>query len=102
MNLKIHGGTPRHAGPSLCHQCKFATVVRGERTNEEILRCGMLRERVTFRVTSCTSFLDQHHPSVYEMEEIAWVLRTDATRKRVGFVHAKKLPWNERHVIDDE
>jgi len=36
------------------------------------------------------------------MEDIAWVLRTDAKRQRVGFVHAKELRPKERYVISDE
>jgi hypothetical protein len=34
------------------------------------------------------------------MEEIAWVLRTDAHRKVIGFVHAGDLKPLERFVLD--
>jgi hypothetical protein len=35
------------------------------------------------------------------MEEIAWVLRSDPRRKTIGFVEARNLKDDERHVLDD-
>jgi hypothetical protein len=34
------------------------------------------------------------------MEEVAWVLRSDTKRKKVGFVEARKLSDDERHVLE--
>jgi hypothetical protein len=50
----------------------------------------------------CTDYVHSTHPSVHEMEEIAWILRTDPRKRKVGFVQAKTLPYAERHVLDDE
>lgn len=36
------------------------------------------------------------------MEEIAWVLRTNPVRNRVGFVQARQLKESERHVLDED
>jgi hypothetical protein len=36
------------------------------------------------------------------MEEIAWVLRTDANRNQIGFVRASKLRERERHVLVED
>jgi hypothetical protein len=36
------------------------------------------------------------------MESIAWVLRTDASRKRIGFVRARDLKPADRFVLPDE
>ena len=55
-----------------------------------------------FRSRSGTGFVERQHPTIREMEDIAWVLRTDAKRQRVGFVHAKELRPKERYVIIDE
>jgi hypothetical protein len=33
------------------------------------------------------------------MEEIAWILRTDAQRKQVGFVRAQEMKPEERYVL---
>jgi hypothetical protein len=36
------------------------------------------------------------------MEDIAWVLRSDANRNQIGFVHARDLKPRERVWIDEE
>jgi hypothetical protein len=47
---------------------------------------------------------DRRHPSIREMEDLAWILRTDATRKQIGFIQARKLEPKDRYVLpcDDE
>jgi hypothetical protein len=57
---------------------------------------------MTFPVTYCTSYSDRRQPSVREMEEIAWILRSDPKRKEIGFVHASKLGSRNRHVVSDD
>ena len=104
MRIKIHGGTAHEGQAPLCHTCRHARVVRGTRLRDEIIECGVLasNNRVTFPVTFCTSYVDRQHPSLREMEEIAWVLRTDARRNQVGFVHAQKLSMRDRYVLDED
>jgi hypothetical protein len=36
------------------------------------------------------------------MEDIAWVLRTDARRRQIGFVRAKDLKVVDRHILIDD
>jgi hypothetical protein len=36
------------------------------------------------------------------MEDIAFVLRSNAGSKPAGFVHPSRLPWSERHVLDED
>jgi hypothetical protein len=36
------------------------------------------------------------------MEEIAWVLRSDAKTKQIGFVPARKLKPEDRYVLPGE
>jgi len=47
-------------------------------------------------VISCSGYSDRRQPSLREMEEMAWVLRTDARRNRIGFVQARDLKPQER------
>ena len=80
MRLKIRGGTANHTEPSLCLTCRFATIVKGRTLRDEIVECAQLscgRRRITFAVTACSDYSDKRLPSVREMEEIAWVLRSD-------------------------
>ncbi len=105
MKIKIRGGTVQHGATSLCVTCRHATVVRGTSLRHEFVDCGRLygdRGRITFPVTSCTGYADSRLPSIREMEEIAWVLRTDTKRKTIGFVQAKQLKVSDRHVLDDD
>jgi hypothetical protein len=105
MRIKIHGGTVRHTQRSLCTTCRYATIVRGHRLDDEIVECAQLsseHNRVRFPVASCSGYLDRSHPSLREMEDAAWILRTDAKRKRIGFVQARELKPSERLVLPDE
>lgn len=88
MILKVHGGTAPGTSDSLCHTCRRATVVRGARLSEEVIECGWLDKhtRITFAVKSCSKYSDATIPSLDDMEDIAWVLRTDPKRNQIGFV----------------
>jgi len=107
MRLKIRGGTVQHGEPSLCLTCRHATIVKGQSLREEIVQCDRLsagHDLIRFPVTSCTGYSDRRHPSLREMEDIAWILRTDAKRKRIGFIQARQLEPKDRYVLptDDD
>lgn len=105
MRIKIRGGTVDHGQQSLCATCRYATVVKGARLRDEIVECARLSEghnRIRFPVISCTGYVHRTHPSIHEMEEIAWILRTDAARKRIGFVQARDLKPRERYVLRED
>jgi hypothetical protein len=101
MQLKIHGGTATHGDPPLCQTCRFATIIRGPRIRDEIVECGRLSDhaRVTFRVATCSGYADRRLASIREMEEIAWVLRSDPRRNQAGFVPARKLKPEDRYIL---
>jgi hypothetical protein len=103
MRLKIQGGTAEHGGPPLCHTCRYATLIKGTRLRDEIVECGRLSERgrIRFAVTSCSGYSDKRQTSLRDMEEIAWVLRSDARRKQIGFVPARQLKPRDRYVLED-
>jgi hypothetical protein len=105
MRIKIHGGTARDDEPSLCLTCRHATIIRGKNLRDEIIECGLLfREdsRMTFPVTSCSGYSDRRQPTLRQMEEIAWVLRTDRGKRPIGFVPARELRPKERYVLDED
>ena len=105
MHIKIRGGTVREGQQALCATCRFATIVRGPRLRDEIVECGQLtsdHNLIPFPVTSCTGYLDRTHPSIREMEDMAWVLRTDAQRRRIGFVQARELKPKDRYVLRED
>ena len=104
MRVTIQGGTVRHGDPSLCDTCRFATIIRGQRPDDEIVDCSRLsgRGRVTFAMTSCSAYADRRRASVYEMEEIAWILRSDPRRNTIGFVRARELRPRLRHILSGD
>jgi hypothetical protein len=104
MRVKIHGGTANHGAPSLCQTCRWATIIRGPRLNNEIVECSQLAftaRRITFPVLHCSDYSDRRLPHLREMEEIAWILRTDTLRKHVGFVRSCDLDDKDRFVLED-
>ena len=104
MKVRIRGGTVNHGEPSLCLTCRYATIVKGRALGDEIVSCGQLRlagPRIPFPVSSCTSYSDARQPTLWQMEEIAWVLRSNPKRNTVGFVEARRLKDDDRHVLED-
>jgi hypothetical protein len=72
---------------------------------DEIVECAALsyqRNRITFPVRSCSDYVSRPHPSLREMEETAWILRTDAKRARVGFAPSKDLKPKDRFVLEED
>ena len=105
MRIKVHGGTADHGQRSLCESCRFATVIRGVKLGDEIVECNQLsyrNQRVPFPVTSCSRFADRTRASLREMEDIAWVLRSDPHRNQVGFIKSSKLTDEERYVLEED
>lgn len=105
MHIKIQGGTVQNGQSSLWQPCRHATVVRGSRLHDEIVECAVLRYshgRIVFPVTSCTDYVNRQHPGLHEMEDAAWILRTDARRTRIGFVPAKDLKLKDRYVLSQD
>jgi len=80
-------------------------VIRGRKLGDEIVECSQLsyrNQRVPFPVTSCSRHLGYPQPTVRELEEIAWVLKSDPRRSQVGFVHSSKLTDDERYVLEED
>jgi hypothetical protein len=102
MTIKIHGGTARDGEPALCLSCRYASIVFGTSTRDTLIRCSRVEAPIAFKVTSCTEYLSRQHPSLYHMEDIAWILRTDTKRKQVGFVRSQDLTPRERLFVEDE
>ena len=102
MKIKIRGGTAQESDPSLCLSCRYSTIVQGLSSRDQIVECRQLEARVTFKVSSCSEYVNHQHPSLWHMEDIAWVLRTDARRHQIGFVRSKVLKFPDRHVFDED
>lgn len=105
MRVKITGGTATLGEPSLCLSCRYSTIVRGPSLGDEIIECAQLSSdgtRITFPVTFCSVYVNRTHPSLREMEEVAWVWRSGGKRRQMGFVRARDLRARDRFVLPDE
>ena len=104
MRIKVRGGTVAHDQRSLCETCRWSTIIRGVRLQDEIVECSQLygrNQRVLFPVTSCSRHVDRNHPTIREMEDMAWLLRSDPHRK-LGFVHSSRVTDDERYVVEED
>ncbi|HJZ63941.1 MAG TPA: hypothetical protein VKD70_06465 [Candidatus Acidoferrum sp.] len=87
VTIKVKGGTPQ-SNNTLCRTCTYGHVIKGFRATEEEVFCRYfyLEREIHFAVSECTFYEDRRLASKREMEEIAWILRTDMPRRRVGFI----------------
>lgn len=102
VTIKVKGGTPQ-GSDTLCRTCSYGHIIKGFRATEEEVFCRYfyLEREIHFPVSECTFYEDRRLASKREMEEIAWILRTDMPRRRVGFISPKQLrtsrSWRSKH-----
>ena len=105
MTIKIRDGTSPQTGRSLCETCRNATITRGRRLEEEIVRCEaqpMTAVFITFKVTECSGYVDTRLPTFSQLVEQAWILKPTSGRRPAGFVRSSDLRADElRELIDD-
>ena len=67
----------------------------GARLGDEVVGCGLLELSKSADPVPRDLVLGVRSiartPSLYQMEEIAWVLRSSPSGKKIGFVEARKL-----------
>jgi hypothetical protein len=51
--------------------------------------------RVTFKVSSCSAYMDERHPTFMEMMEEAWILQPGSKKRPAGFIRANELRHEE-------
>jgi hypothetical protein len=98
MLVKVYGGTTVGEGESLCDTCRHSKIMRGRRLEEEIVFCNALcmqTIRITFKVITCTDYIDDREPSYHELMEKAWILRPPSKRRAAGFVRSADLRGDE-------
>jgi len=94
MHIKVHRGTPRDDGDSLCYTCRFSRVIRGRSLDEEIVICDashLTQMQITFKVTSCTDYCDNRVPAYGELVQQAWILQPGSRKRPAGFVRGSDL-----------
>ena len=68
MLIKVYDGTISNGGRSLCETCRNATITRGAKLEDEIVRCEAQPMTtpvlIRFKVTECSAYLDARLPTV--------------------------------------
>lgn len=98
MLIKVYGGTASQQVDSLCDTCRHSKIIRGRRLEEEVVFCSAIAMepvKITFKVTTCTDYLDGREPTYHELLEKAWILRPRTKRRAAGFVRAADLTAEE-------
>ena len=90
MNIKVFQGTRSVDAPRLCDSCSNGVVLRGPADSEEFVYCSLVEKPISIRVTECSRYADRSQAPLWVMQEIAWVLHTDAKREKMGFLSAKE------------
>jgi hypothetical protein len=98
MHFKVHNGTVANSDDNLCVSCRHSTIIRGRTLDEEIVQCQAMTLksiRVTFKVTSCSSYSDTRLPTYLQMMEDAWILQPGSKRRPAGFIRGSDLREQE-------
>jgi hypothetical protein len=99
MKLKVLHGTRSSHAPRLCDTCHSGVVRRGASDSDEHIHCRMTEGEIRTYVVECSTYSDRTQPSLWDMQQIAWVLRTDSKRQKIGFVRAKE--WQRLHEDEE-
>lgn len=84
MKIKVTGGT-RQSGTNLCVTCHNGRIRYGDRQDQVYVSCSAM-EDPKYPIRECSEYLNRDMPQLNEMKSIAWVLRTDTARQKIGFV----------------
>ena len=88
--LKVEDGTTM-SGDSPCKTCRYGVKIRGVGnqlirgcSNYAIASDGM--KILPFEVAECNQYINKCVPTLAEMEELAWIVKTDAKKNGIGFM----------------
>ena len=103
----VRGGTI--GGIPLCRTCRNATYIQGAAESQRLLMCGEFsgyddKKPMPFEAYECSVYEDKRLPSKRDLEDTAWILRTNPKQKgTLGFFSPQQLRELRREkLIDDE
>ena len=99
MRFQIKGYKTLAAGEDLCKTCTFSTCATFD-DNTRAVYCSQLDTRLSKRVSECNRYKKKGEPTVWDMKEIAWVLRTEKSGRAIGFARPRDLRDKERDDLE--
>lgn len=101
VRVRVTDGTRSDAQPCLCRTCAYATVMRGAADSAEDIYCSSVGNRkLSMRVVDCSDYRNKSTPSLSTLYQTAWILESDKTQKKMGFVPYKQ--WRKTNQDDDD
>jgi hypothetical protein len=73
---------------SLCSSCRWGLVLVTDLGRQQT-RCGCFEaghKLIEVHVVKCSQYDDKAAPQMYQLEEIAWKVKTDKQGQSIGFV----------------
>lgn len=94
--IKVLDGTPVSSDKSLCHSCGSASIAKGEKRDQEIIKCRQLEQVITFKVVECNDYHHKDEVSLWQMEKIAWHI-SPSNSGRIGYKTPDKIEDEDKH-----
>jgi hypothetical protein len=85
----VLGGTS--FGEPLCRTCRSAQFIQGRSLSSSILRCHNFNRDLQFEAMECSAYDDKRIPSLWDMEQLAWVFKTDVKTRQIGFKSPEEI-----------
>src|SRR5574340_153016 len=85
IQLRVEGGT-RSDEKHLCRTCRHGVIVKGGAESQETTWCQQMGRFIKVKTAECNRYLDATAMTVYEMEQIAWLLVTKKAGRQIGFL----------------
>lgn len=90
IHLKVQKGTVNSNTEDLCTTCHHAVRIQYD-LGEARVHCSQIEGWTQgHKVVECSGYADKRLPSLSIMNRMAWVLRTDGSKKNIGFVPSKE------------
>lgn len=90
--LNVVQGTVNESKPSLCRTCRNLSSMNGPAESQRVFWCARFG-KLHFEAYHCSSYADKRTPSLQDMYDLAWQLRSDDDKKKMswGFYSPKQL-----------
>jgi hypothetical protein len=101
MTFSVRNGTAR-GSESLCDSCYWAHIQKGFAESGELVLCAFLPpvRLVSFKVRHCTDYHHKRVPSKPDMEDIAWIIRTNDVNRPVGFLTVEEKSEGQAQSLE--
>lgn len=91
ITTKIHQGTGKLTGVSLCHSCAHSRITVNRQG--ELVRCNAdygKADLIKSTVIRCSRYYNDNMPSLASLEETAWIVSTSSDGRKIGFKAPEK------------